>query len=387
MPEREEVARKTWATLLAGNYNDIQQKAVELGFNLARRVQFYSDEPVRLNKDLAEVVREVLGGGASRGFKALQLFVPVWPPEDLIKHPVLDLIEALNGRVNVAFSDAVFSLSTKEPIVFDTVTLDFDFEGGLTLDEARQLAGALIDLSRRELGIEPLLIYTGCKGIHVKYFLREALPIEFLKPLKSGVYAIMGLRDFRLRIDERTLDAKHVFKPPFVINTKCGGLSVPINEVDVESHMLDPPLARGLARIGRVLGIRSVPRASAPAPAGGGGNSNTVVEAWRRLVNTMLDIGFKLYDCRHRFSCLLGRYCVQSSISLDECLGLLDKLVVNGSSTPYVNRLRYCYNHPEKAMYLPSPASFLNKDEWYACGNDVAELHEIVKKALAGKKQ
>jgi hypothetical protein len=390
MPEREEVARKTWATLIAGNYDDVQQKAVEADFIPTRRVQFYSDEGVRLSDDLIGIIKEVLGSVPRGGFKALQVFVPVWPPEDLIKHPVLELIEALNGRVNVAFSDAVFSLSTKEPVVFDTVTLDFDIKDGLTLDEARQLAGEVNQRSRRELGVEPLLIYTGCKGIHIKYFLQEALPIDLLKPLKSGVYAIMGLRDFGLRIDERTLDAKHVFKPPFVINTKCGGLSVPINEVDVESHMLDPPLARGLARIGRLLTLErgATPKAPATAGVGGGNNSNTVVEAWRRLVNTMLDAGFKLYDCRHRFSCLLGRYCVQSGISLDECLALLDKLVVDGSSTAYVNRLRYCYNHVDKAEYLPSPTSFLNKDEWYACGNDVTELREIVEKALArGKKQ
>jgi hypothetical protein len=386
MPEREEVARRVWATLLAGNYNDIQQKAVELGFTPTRRVQFYSDEPVRFDEDLRGIVEEVLGSRV-KSLKALQLFVPILPVEELINSPVFELIEALNGRVNVAFSDAVFDLSTKEPVVFDTVTLDFDVKDGLTLDEARQLAGALVDIARRELGTEPLLIYTGCKGIHIKYFLREALPAEFLKPLKLGVYAIMGLENYGLEVDERTLDAKHVFKPPFVINTKCGGLSVPINEVNVEAHMLDQALARGLARIGRALDVRPVPRASAPAVAGAGGgnNSNTVVEAWRGLINTMLDAGFKLYDCRHRFSCLLGRYCVRAGLSLDECLGLLDKLVVNGSSTPYMNRLSYCYNHVDKAKYLPSPTSFLNKDEWYACGNDVTELHEIVEKALARK--
>ena len=385
MPRREEVARKTWAILIAGNYNDIQQKAVELGFTPTRRVQFYSDEPVRFDEDLRGIVEEVLGSRV-KSLKALQLFVPILPVEELINSPVFELIEALNGRVNVAFSDAVFDLSTKEPMVFDVVTLDFDFEGGLTLNEARWLAEALIDNSRRELGVEPLVIYTGCRGVHVKYFLREALPVEYLRPLKLGVYTFLVGR-YSWKIDERTLDAKHVFKPPFIINTKCGGLSVPINEVDVEAHMLDPVLARGLARLGRALDVRPVPRASAPAGVGGGNNSNTVVEAWRGLINTMLDAGFKLYDCRHRFSCLLGRYCVQSGISLDECLALLDKLVANGSSTPYANRLRYCYNHPDKAKYLPSPWSFLNKDEWYACGNDVAELREIVEKALArGKK-
>jgi len=206
-----------------------------------------------------------------------------------------------------------------------------------------------------------------------------------LKPLKLGVYAVLGLGNYGLEVDEKTLDAKHVFKPPFVINTKCGGLSVPINEVNVEAHMLDPALARGLARLGRVLVIKPVPAPVKPGVVGG--NGDAVVEAWRGLINTMLDTGFKLYDCRHRFSCLLGRYCVRAGLSLDECLGLLDKLVVNGSSTPYANRLRYCYNHPDKAKYLPSPTSFLNKDEWYACGNDVTELREIVEKALANKKQ
>jgi len=384
MPEREEVARKTWAILIAGNYNDIQQKAVEADFIPTRRVQFYSDEPVRFDEDLRGIVEEVLGSRV-KSLKALQLFVPILPVEELINSPVFELIEALNGRVNVAFSDSVFSLSTKEPIVFDTVTLDFDVKDGLTLDEARQLAGALIDIARRELGVEPLLIYTGCKGIHIKYFLREALPIGLLKPLKLGVYAVLGLGNYGLEVDEKTLDAKHVFKPPFVINTKCGGLSVPINEVNVEAHMLDPALARGLARLGRVLVIKPVPAPVKPGVVGG--NGDAVVEAWRGLVNTMLDAGFKLYDCRHRFSCLLGRYCVRAGLSLDECLGLLDKLVVDGSSTPYVNRLSYCYNHVDKAKYLPSPTSFLNKDEWYACGNDVTELREIVEKALANKKQ
>jgi hypothetical protein len=384
MPEREG-SRRVWAILIAGNYNDVQQKAVEVDFIPTRRVQFYSDEGVGLSDDLIGIIKEVLGSVPRGGFKALQAFVPVWPPEDLIKHPVLELIEALNGKVNVAFSDAVFSLSTKEPLYFDTATLDFDVKDGFTLDEARQLANALIDEARRKLGVEPFVVFTGCKGIHIKYFLQEALPIDLLKPLKLGVYAIMGLGDFGLEVDERTLDAKHVFKPPFIINTKCGGLSVPINEVDVEAHMLDPVLARGLARIGRALGVRPVPRASAPAGVVGGNNSNTVVEAWRRVIEAWLSTGFQLYDCRHRFSCLLGRYCVQSNISLDECLALLDKLVVNGSSTPYANRLRYCYNHPDKAKYLPSPWSVLDKDEWYACGNDVAELREIVEKALARK--
>ncbi len=377
--------RRVWAALLAGNYRDVQQRAVEAGFTPTRRVQFYGDKTVRLDGELTEVVREVLGSRA-KSLKALQLFVPVWPPEDLIKHPVLDLIEALNGKANVAFSDAVFSLSTKEPLYFDTVTLDFDVKDNFTLDEARQLANALIDEARRKFGVEPLVIHTGCKGIHIKYFLREALPIELLKPLKLGVYTALGLGNYGLEVDEKTLDAKHVFKPPLVINTKCGGLSVPINEVDVEAHMLDTALAKGLAKIGKVVAAKPAPPPP-PKTAAQGVGGGDVVEGWRRFIEAWLAKGFQLYDCRHRFSCILGRYCVRAGLSLDECLALLDKLVVDGSSTAYVNRLRYCYNHPDKAKYLPSPRSFLNKDEWYACGNDVAELREIVEKALAGKKQ
>ena len=385
MPERN--ARRVWALLLAGNYRDVQQKAVESDFIPVRRVQFYGDKTVRLNKDLMDVVKDVLGS-VPRGFKALQLFVPVWPPEDLIKHPVLELIEALNGRVNVAFSDSVLSLSTKEPLYFDTVTLDFDVKEDFTLDEARQLAGALIDLSRRELGIEPLLIYTGCKGIHIKYFLREALPAEFLKPLKLGVYAIMGLGNYGLKVDEKTLDAKHVFKPPFVINTKCGGLSVPINEVDIETHMLDPALARGLVKIGRLIGARSAPappKVAAQLVVGG-----DVVGGWRRFIEAWLNTGFLLYDCRHRFSCILGRYCVRAGLSLDECLELLRRLIADGDAPPYVNRLRYCYETTDKTQYLPSVRTFVlgkKKEAWYVCGDDVPELAEILRSMRGGKKE
>ncbi|MCG2892510.1 MAG: hypothetical protein L7H00_03150 [Vulcanisaeta sp.] len=382
MPERD--ARRVWAVLLAGNYRDVQQRAVEADFIPARRVQFYGDKTVRLDEDLMSIVKEVLGS-APRGFKALQLFVPVWPPEDLIKHPVLDLIEALNGEVNVAFSDAVFSLSAKEPVVFDTVTLDFDVKDGFTLDEARQLANALIDIARRELGIEPLLIYTGCKGIHIKYFLREALPIELLKPLKLGVYTALGLGNYGLEVDEKTLDAKHVFKPPLVINTKCGGLSVPINEVDVEAHMLDTALAKGLAKIGKVVAAKPAPPPP-PKTAAQGVGGGDVVEGWRRFIEAWLAKGFQLYDCRHRFSCILGRYCVRAGLSLDECLELLRRLVADGDAPPYVNRLRYCYEAVDKAQYLPSVRAFVlgkrqgqDKETWYVCGDDVPELAEILR--------
>jgi hypothetical protein len=390
MPERN--ARGVWALLLAGNYRDVQQKAVEADFIPVRRVQFYGDKTVRLNKDLMDVVKDVLGS-VPRGFKALQLFVPVWPPEDLIKHPVLDLIEALNGRVNVAFSDSVLSLSTKEPLYFDTVTLDFDVKEDFTLDEARQLAGALIDLSRRELGIEPLLIYTGCKGIHIKYFLREALPAEFLKPLKLGVYAIMGLGNYGLKVDEKTLDAKHVFKPPYVINTKCGGLSVPINAVDVNTHMLDPALAKGLVKIGRLIGAKTAPPPKVTAQVAGV-SVGDVVGGWRRFIEAWLNTGFLLYDCRHRFSCILGRYCVRAGLSLNECLELLRRLIADGDASPYVNRLRYCYEVADKTQYLPSVRAFVlgknqgkDKETWYVCGDDVPELAEILRSMRGGKKE
>jgi hypothetical protein len=346
---------------------------------IGRRVQFYGDAVVDVlsffDNNQAILVSSVLKrAGIPEKLKAYNTTIPLSDPDAFMRSAFIRAIEYLDGKVNISTSDALFNVYNQNEVIgFDRVTLDLDIKSEcISIDEAREWGGKVVSALKSLTGVEPIVVWSGCKGVHAVYFLNNIISIEYLAPLRWALVRYSGLEDMGLRLDPQTQEVKHVFRLPLTVNLKSGNRAEFIHFTSFSDHVLSAEVAKTLALLyDPLLGGRIVvtpPQVqvgvSKPLP--------DKVSQWSSFIKWLRDNNIKLSDCRKRIAYLLGMYCKQAGIGEGDCEGLLNELVSEVRSE-HTRLLHYGYSKPE---YLPTVYSFLRGNEWYTC-NEVEELRNF----------
>jgi len=346
---------------------------------IGRRVQFYRDDVVNIlsffdNNQAILVSNTLRKAGIPEKLKAYNTTIPLSDPDKFMRDPFIKAIGYLDGKVNISVSDALFNMNNQNEIIgFDKVTLDLDISDNcISIDDAKNWADKVVDALKALTGVEPIIVYSGCKGIHAVYFLNNIVEIEYLAPLREALVVYSGLEAMGLKLDPQTQDVKHVFRLPLTTNLKSNTKAELIHFTSFSNHVLNAELAKSLATLfDRLLGRKIVvtpPQAqvSVSKPL------TNKASQWSALIKWLMDNNIKLPDCRKRFAYLLGMYCRQAGMSEGDCEALLNGLVTEVRSE-HTRLLHYGYSKPE---YLPTVYSFLRGDEWYTC-NEVEELRNF----------
>jgi hypothetical protein len=346
---------------------------------IGRRVQFYRDDPVNVlsffdNNQAILVSSTLRKAGIPEKLKAYNTTIPLTDPDKFMRDPLLRAIGYLDGKVNISVSDALFNVYNQNEIIgFDKVTLDLDISNEcISIDQAREWGNKVVNALKSLTGVEPIIAYSGCKGIHAVYFLNNIVEIEYLAPLRQALVKYSGLARMDLKLDPQTQEPKHVFRLPLTTNLKTGNKAELIHFTSFSNHVLNAELAKSLATLlDRLLGreiVVTLPQAqvSVSKPL------TDKASQWSAFIKWLRDNNIKLRDCRKRFAYLLGMYCKQVGIGEGDCEGLLNELVSEVRSE-HTRLLHYGYSKPE---YLPSVYAFVRGSEWYSC-NEVEELRDF----------
>jgi len=378
--------RYVWANFIMGPlYAQVKRLEDELNkqrggqggvVTIGRRVQFYRDDKVDVlsfftPEEADEVARVLRRAGIPRRLKAFNALVPIDSPARFMRSPFMRALEYLDGKVNIAVSDALINIENQSEVVgFDKVTLDLDIKSEcMGVDEAREWAGKVVKPLKSLTGVEPIVVWSGCKGIHIIYFLNNILGIEYLAPLRAALLKYSGLEAMGLKLDPQTQEPKHVFKLPLTTHLKSGAKTEFLHFRGFKSHALSTEVVKALALmydplLGRRIAIPTQ-QVSKPLPFA------DKVTQWSSFIKWLKNNNIKLPDCRKRFAYLLGAYCRQAGMGEDACEELLTELIED-PRTEHFRLMRYGYDKPE---YLPSVYKFVKGGEWYAC----AELEELRK--------
>jgi len=367
-----------WRAVMA--FTEALSKQLGKSVYPARRLQFYGDrevvvaqgvEDLSVGEEIKRIFRRLGLPTKLRNYNAL---VPIRGPSWFMKSGYPVIINYLSGRLNIGVSDAVFDLGSGEVIGFDRVTLDLDVKNeGITLDEAREVGAKVLERFRAVLGVDPIIVYSGHKGIHIVYFLNKPLPIVYLPFVRMGLAELAGLGELGLKLDNQTVrDVRHVFRLPLTINLNSGNKAEVIHLTRFERHVLSADIAEGIAKLSDpLLGRQLIPPAPQMWRPSEQGSNEKVVE-WASFIDWLREEGVVLVDCRKRFAYLLGIYCRQAGFSIDDCESLLN-LLVRGVDNRHIYYLRYGYEHPQ---YLPHVRKFIRGGEWYSC-SEVEELRRF----------
>jgi hypothetical protein len=221
---------------------------------IGRRVQFYRDDPVNVlsffdNNQAILVSSTLRKAGIPERLKAYNTTIPLSDPDKFMKDPFIKAIGYLDGKVNISVSDALFNTYNQNEIIgFDKVTLDLDISNEcISIDQAREWADKVVNALKSLTGVEPIIVWSGCKGIHTVYFLNNIVEIEYLAPLRQALVKYSGLEDMGLKLDPQTQDPKHVFRLPLTTNLKSGNKAELIHFTSFSNHVLSAEFVKGLA--------------------------------------------------------------------------------------------------------------------------------------------
>ncbi|MDT7969924.1 MAG: hypothetical protein RQ842_05105 [Vulcanisaeta sp.] len=378
--------RYVWASFIMGPlYAQVKRLEDELNkqrggqggaVTIGRRVQFYRDDKVDVlsfftPEEADEVARVLRRAGIPRRLKAFNALVPIGSPARFMRSPFMRALEYLDGKVNIAVSDALINIENQSEVVgFDKVTLDLDIKGEcMGVDEAREWAGKVVKPLKSLTGVEPIVVWSGCKGIHIIYFLNNILGIEYLAPLRAALLKYSGLEGLGLKLDLRTQEPKHVFKLPLTTHLKSGARTEFLHFRGFKSHVLSTEVVKALALMyDPLLGRRiAVPTQQPSKPL----LFADKVTQWSSFIEWLKNNNIKLPDCRKRFAYLLGAYCRQAGMGEDACEELLTELIED----PRIEHFRLMQHGYDKPEYLPSVYKFVKGGEWYSC----TELEELRK--------
>jgi hypothetical protein len=346
---------------------------------VGRRLQFYRDDVINVlsffNGQEAMLVEPVLKKvGVPERLRAYNTFVRIMDPDKFRENPLLRAIEYLDGKVNISISDALFNTYNQDEVIgFDRVTLDLDISNEcISIDQAREWGGKVVNALKSLTGVEPIIIWSGCKGIHAVYFLNNIISIEYLAPLRQALIKYSGLEDMGLKLDPQTQEVKHVFRLPLTVNLKSGNRAELIHFTSFSNHVLSAEVAKTLTLLYDPLLGRRIVVTPPQVQVGVSKPLPDKVSQWTAFIKWLRDENIKLPDCRKRFAYLLGMYCNQVGITEDACEGLLNGLVSEVRSE-HTRLLHYGYSKPD---YLPSVYAFVRGSEWYSC-NEVEELRNF----------
>jgi len=376
--------RYVWANFIMGPlYAQVKRLEDELNkqrgeqggvVTIGRRVQLYRDDKVDVlsfftPEEADEVARVLRRAGIPRRLKAFNALVPIDNPARFMRSPFMRALEYLDGKVNIAVSDALINIENQSEVVgFDKVTLDLDIKSEcMGVDEAREWAGKVVKPLRSLTGVEPIVVWSGCKGIHIIYFLSDILGIEYLAPLRAALLKYSGLEELGLKLDLRTQEPKHVFKLPLTTHLKSGAKAEFLHFRGFKSHVLSTEVVKALALmydplLGRRIVVPTQQTRMPPLFA-------DKVTQWSSFIKWLKNNNIKLPDCRKRFAYLLGSYCRQAGMGEDACEELLTELIED----PRIEHFRLMQHGYDKPEYLPSVYKFVKGGEWYSC----TELEEL----------
>ena len=237
---------RIWTELMLGAVPDkVLRYDVEHNVHLARRIQFYPPKDYD-KEDCIEVpgwLRKM--GRLPEKFCTRKVWLPIVGSDvnEVIKTYQLRLIHHAyksQARVNIAISDALHDLEANEgAVVLDRISLDIDFGRELPLDEARKIAKSIIAKSRKVYDVAPIIVHSGCHGIHITYYLDDLVPAKDAKDLRMQIYEDLGLRELGIGLDEHALDPEHLFRLPLTINTKCNNEAKFIHYLGVTKHVIN----------------------------------------------------------------------------------------------------------------------------------------------------
>jgi hypothetical protein len=239
---------RIWAELLLGAVPDkVLRYDVEHNAHLARRIQFFPPKDYE-GEDCVEVpgwLRKV--ARLPSKFCTRKEWLPIVGSDvnEVMRTYQLRLIYHAyksHAKVNIAISDALHDLEAGESAaVLDRVSLDIDFGRELPMEEARKIARSIIARARRVYGVTPIIVHSGCHGIHITYYLNDLVPARDAKDLRVQIYEDLGLRELGIELDEHALDPEHLFRLPLTINTKCNNEARFIHYLGVSKHVIDAP--------------------------------------------------------------------------------------------------------------------------------------------------
>jgi hypothetical protein len=237
---------RVWAGLVLGAVPDkVLRYDVEHNAHLARRIQFFPPKDYD-KEDCIEVP-----GWLKREYRLPGKFCTrkEWLPiagsdvDEVVRTYQLRLIQHAyksGARVNIAISDALHDLEANEQaVVLDRVSLDVDFGRELPLDEARKIARSIIARARKIYGVTPIIVHSGCHGIHITYYLNDLVPAKDAKELRMQIYEDLGLKDLGIGLDEHALDPEHLFRLPLTLNTKCNNEAKLLHYLGVSNHIIN----------------------------------------------------------------------------------------------------------------------------------------------------
>ncbi len=256
--------RYVWANFIMGPlYAQVKRLEDELNkqrggqggvVTIGRRVQFYRDDKVDIlsfftPEEADEVARVLRRAGIPRRLKAFNTLVPIDSPARFMRSPFMRALEYLDGKVNIAVSDALINIENQSEVVgFDKVTLDLDIKSEcMGVDEAREWGNKVVKPLKSLTGVEPIVVWSGCKGIHIIYFLNNILGIEYLAPLRAALLKYSGLEAMGLKLDPQTQEPKHVFKLPLTTHLKSGTKTEFLHFRGFKSHVLSTEVVKALA--------------------------------------------------------------------------------------------------------------------------------------------
>ena len=232
---------------------------------IGRRVQFYRDDPVNVlsffdNNQAILVSSTLRKAGIPERLKAYNTTIPLSDPDKFMRDPFIKAIGYLDGKVNISISDALFNVYNQNEIIgFDKVTLDLDISNEcISIDQARDWGDKVVNALKSLTGVEPIIIWSGCKGIHAVYFLNNIVEIEYLAPLRQALVKYSGLARMGLKLDPQTQDIKHVFRLPLTTNLKTGNKAELIHFTSFSNHVLKAELAERLAFLHNPLSGRKI---------------------------------------------------------------------------------------------------------------------------------
>jgi hypothetical protein len=238
---------RVWGELLLGAVPDkVLGYDVEHNAHLARRIQFFPPKDYD-KEDCVEVpgwLRKM--ARLPERFCTRKEWLPIVGSDvnEVVRTYQLRLIYHAyksHAKVNIAISDALHDLEANEQaVVLDRVSLDIDFGRELSMEEARKIARSIIARARRVYGVTPIIVHSGCHGVHIIYYLNDLVPAKDAKDLREQIYEDLKLRELGIVLDEHALDPEHLFRLPLTLNTKCNNEARFIHYMGVNKHVIDP---------------------------------------------------------------------------------------------------------------------------------------------------
>jgi len=304
------------------------------------------------------------------------------------------------------------------PFLVDRIVFEIEYKekkNGI-IDKLRNYALNIHEVYKKILDVEPLIVFTGTKSIHVHILLQDYVFIRDPEELRIFAHAVCGyiienvkgrLKTILRKLMDRrvTFDVKRVVRVPFANRVDGEHIRIwyirnsQVHEVSLENlqdlHNVTPTaiktdvlefLINETRQLLRTEKIRKLTvqdtTVSKNSKSSGKANVISLEEKWKILIEAMLNNNIKLRDCRKRFAYILGRWCFRTGLEKEKCLEIASKLI-DSFDSKYAKIIESQYNE-RFAQYLMNPIKFITAEEWYMCTEE-SELVNLIQQLFNNK--